>query len=96
MEKLINQVPYNTSDLTSIASWQHESGEIQETLYFADNGSYLLHCLGSMAQMQNAYGTQSYANEDLIVLSEEDVCGWLIVHAPAVHAEIFEDLAGVA
>jgi len=89
MEKLIDQTPYNTADFAKIASWS--SSEVSETLYFADNGNYLLYCVGNDATMTNVYGTETYTNEDLIILPEEDVYGWLKVHAEEVFEELFGD-----
>ncbi len=87
MEKLIDQIPYNTADFIEIASW--DSLQISETLYFADNGEFLLHCIGTAAEMTNSYGTKSFANEDLIILEEDDVRGWLKVHAEKSYDELF-------
>ena len=90
MEKIINQTPYNTFDLEKIASW--ECARIEETLYFADNGNFLLHCIGEDAAMKNSYGNQSFTNEDLFILEEEDVLGWMKVHAPDAFAELCEEI----
>lgn len=87
MEKLIKNTPYNIVDFTKITSWS--SVETSETLYFADNGQYFLHCLGSDATMSNLYGSKSHANEDLIPLAEDDVYGWLKVHSKDVFEELF-------
>ena len=89
MEKIIDQTPYNTSDLTLLAEWSSQNDAITETLYFADNGNYLLHCIGLDAKMANGYGTTSLANEDLIILCEDVIYGWLQVHAPAAFIELF-------
>lgn len=82
MEKIINNSLYNTDAMEKIASWKSPREEVKECLYFSDNNLYLLHCEGNGAILSNGYGTESFGNQDLIVLEEEDVIGWMEVHAP--------------
>ena len=73
---------YDTNAMKVIASWENKKEQTNETLYFAENGKYLLHCTGNMAKFKNEYGSVGFSNEDLILLQEEDVIGWLDVHSP--------------
>jgi|GEM_PF-7027392 len=89
MEKIINNTPYNTADLVAISTWTTATSA--ETLYFSDCGHYLLHCIGEDAQMSNKYGSKIFSQEDLILLAEEDVIGWMKVHAPDTYTQLFSE-----
>lgn len=82
MEKIIKNNLFNTSSMEKIASWSSPREDVKESLYFSDNNLYLLHCEGNGAILSNAYGTESFGTQDLIILKLEDVMGWLDVHAP--------------
>ncbi len=89
MEKIISGTIYSTQNLQAVSQWSTPSNDNTETLYFSDEGTYLLHCQGTSAQMTNEYGQSSYGMEDLIMLDEEDTFGWLEVHDPELSRELF-------
>lgn len=82
MEKIISSHIYSTGDMKRVASFTSQDNSCEETLYFSADSQYLLHCKGKQTQFKNSYGTKSFNLEDLIILDEEDVIGWLDVHAP--------------
>jgi len=91
MEKIIGNQLYNTNDLTLIAQWETQDRSQTETMYFTEEGDYLLHCAGASAVFKNEYGTSSFGQEDLIILEDDDVYGWLEVHAPRQYEELFAE-----
>jgi len=91
MEKIIGNRLYNTNDLTLIAQWETQDRSQSETMYFSEEGGYLLHCEGANAVFSNEYGTNSFSQEDLLILEEDDVYGWLEVHAPRQYEKLFAE-----
>lgn len=89
MEKILNNTLYSTDALKSLSTWMSADFKSTETLYFSDDSLYLLHCKGNAAVLTNEYGTASFGREDLLILAEEDVVGWLDVHAPELLERLF-------
>lgn len=89
MEKIINNFLYATQSMERIATWKDKHSDSREILYFSEIGRYALHCVGDKSVYSNAYGQKSYGREDLILLDEDDVVGWLDVHAPQLLHALF-------
>ncbi len=92
MEKLINGKVYNTENLVRVSFWECQKEGVKETLFFSNENVYLLHCEGASAGYTNSYGSKTFNCEDLMILDEEDVFGWLNVHDVETLNELMSDL----
>lgn len=88
MVKINKNEILNVKDDTQLAVWECGESDVSESLYVSHELTYYLHVVGSAAIFRSEYGEKTHGNEDLIVLDEEDVFGWLATHAP----DVFEEL----